>query len=226
MRMVFVGAGQTSVMTAEVLIKRGHEVVIIEKEKEKIEELAKDLDCGFLHGDGSKPAILKEANPEGTDILFCLTGNDQVNIIASLVGRSMGFQRVVTKISDTELEHICAELGLTDTIVPTRTISRFLADMAAGLDVFELSTMIKGGARIFSFVARGEHEVTVDELELPRNARVICLYRDEKFLIAEGGSKLRKGDEVVVLTQSENLTELRDRFSPKPKSENEEKNAS
>ena len=61
-------------------------------------------------------------------MLFALTDNDQANILASLVGRSLGFKRVVTKIQDAELEHICKELGLEDIIVPSRTIGRFLAE--------------------------------------------------------------------------------------------------
>jgi trk system potassium uptake protein TrkA len=56
------------------------------------------MDCSFLQGDGSQPDILREVNPEQTDFLFCLTDSDQANVIASLVGRSLGFNRVVTSI--------------------------------------------------------------------------------------------------------------------------------
>ncbi len=129
MRAVFVGASSLSLMTANLLLKRGHEVVIIERNKEYIAELSETLDCGYLHGDGDKPALLKEADPDNTDVLFCLTGDDRSNILASLVGRSLGFKRVVTRIEDPELEHICLELGLEDTIIPARTIGRFLADI-------------------------------------------------------------------------------------------------
>lgn len=217
MRVAFVGASKLAVMTARILLKRGHEVVIIEKDKARIDELSEELDCGFLHGDGSRPAILKEVGPKETDMLFGLTGNDQANIIASLVGRSMGFARVVTRIEDPELEHICTELGLTDNIVPTRTTSRFLADMAAGLDPLELSTMIKGEARFFSFVVGEAEEGPVEKLELPEKARLICYYRDGNFNLADSDTKIQKGDEAVVLTHSGNLAELRERFSPKKK---------
>lgn len=219
MRVAFVGASQLSVMTARVLLKRGHDVVIIEKDKARIDELSDELDCGFLHGDGSRPAILREVGPEETEILFCLTGNDHANIIASLVGRTMGFARVVTKIEYPELEHICTELGLTDTIIPTRTISRFLADMAAGLDILELSTMIKGEARFFSFVVGEDEEGPVEKLGLPDGARVVCSYRDGDFNFADPDTKLQKGDEAVVLTRSRNLAALRERFAPKRKTE-------
>ena len=130
------------------------------------------LDAGFLHGDGTKPAVLREIDPDGTDFLFCLTGNDQTNIIASLVGRSLGFARVVTKVDDEELEHICIELGLTDTIIPDLTIGRYLADIVEGQDIMELALMIKGDARIFSFVAGADDEGPISALGLPELAQV------------------------------------------------------
>jgi trk system potassium uptake protein TrkA len=131
MRAVFIGAGSLAVVTAKLMRERGEEVVIIEQDKDRIDALAEQIDCGFLHGDGSKPAMLREADPEHTDVLFALTGNDQANILASLVGRSLGFKRVVTKIDDFEFEHICRELGLEDVIVPSRTVGRFLAERYA-----------------------------------------------------------------------------------------------
>ena len=86
MRVVFVGASSLAVVTAKLMRERGDEVVIIEHDKDHIDALPEELDCGFLHGDGSEPAILREADPNGTDVLFALTDNDQANILASLVG--------------------------------------------------------------------------------------------------------------------------------------------
>jgi len=214
MRVAFVGAGEITVKTAEILIDRGHKVVIIERDKSRIDELSDSLDCSFLHGDGSSPAVLKEVDPEGTDVLFCLTDKDQDNIIASLVGRSLGFLRLVTRVVNPEYESICLELGLTDTIVPSRTTSRFLADMVEGVDILELSTVLRGEARFFTFSAREEDAGPVSELDLPRHARVICLYRDGEFLLTDGDSRLAEGDDVVILTHSENLAALRERWEP------------
>ncbi len=216
MRAVFIGAGSLTVMTASLLLKRGHEVVIIERDKERSESLTQELDCGVLLGDGSKPALLREADPGGTDVLYCLTGNDQTNILASLVGRSLGFARVVTRIKDREFEHICIELGLEDTIIPARTIGRYLADLFEGRDPLELSTLIRDEARSFSFVAREEDADTVAALALPELSRVICLYRDDKFILPDADTRLKAGDEVVVLTHRKHLEELAQRWTPRP----------
>ena len=152
MRIAFIGAGPATVMTAKVLIQENHEVIIIESNRDKIDRLSQELDCSFLHGDGGKPAVLLEVGPEQTDMLFCLSDNDQANLIAGLVGRSLGFTRVVTSIEDPDFEEICREVGLEETIVPARMISRHLQNMVQGLDSVELSTVLKDEARFFTFV--------------------------------------------------------------------------
>jgi trk system potassium uptake protein TrkA len=212
MRAVFIGTTSLTLATARLLLKRGHEVVLIEQEKARIETLSEEIDCGFLHGDGSKPAILREADPAATNFLFCLTGNDQTNIIASLVGRSLGFDRVITRIEDPAFEHICIELGLKDTIIPTSTIARYLADMFRGMDLMELSGSIKGEARVFSFVIHPEDALTVAELNLPEETRPICAYRDDKFMLVDPETKLKENDEMVLITHSRHQAELYERW--------------
>ncbi|HRP24786.1 MAG TPA: TrkA family potassium uptake protein [Thauera sp.] len=214
MRAVFVGASTLAVTTARRLLAGGHEVVIVDNDRERIDALSAELDCGFLHGDGSKPALLREADPQSTDWLFCLTGNDQTNILSSLVGRSLGFRRVVTKIEDSEFEHLCLELGLEDIIIPTRTIGRYLFDMFEGRDHMEIIALIKGEARAFSFVARAEDEKPIAELGLPEGSRVMFFYRDERFTLPEPDSMLKRGDEVMIVTHSRNLEALRARWRP------------
>ncbi|MDD5365535.1 MAG: TrkA family potassium uptake protein [Gallionellaceae bacterium] len=216
MRAVFIGAGAVAVMCARILLKRGHEVVIIERSKERIDRLAEELDCGFIHGDGGTPAILREGDPDKTDFLFCLTSNDQTNIIASLVGRSLGFARVVTKIENPEFDHICIELGLEDTIVPSRTIGRYLADMFIGSDPLDLSALVKDEARVFSFIVRQEDAGSLDDLDLPEQSRVICYYRDGRFRLPGDDGKLQAGDEVVLISHSRNLPALKARWAPHP----------
>ncbi|MFO7594538.1 MAG: TrkA family potassium uptake protein [Pseudomonadota bacterium] len=215
MRAVLIGAGSLGIMTARLLLRHRHEVVLIDTDKELLDAISSEMDCGCLCGDGSKPALLREADPEHTARLFCLTDNDQTNILASLVGRSMGFPHVVTRIEDPEYEHICIELGLENPIIPARTIGRYLADLFEGRDPLELSTMIRDEARVFSFVAHDEDDLTrIEDLQLPDDIRVICIYRNGSLLIPNGKDKLVDGDEVVLISHSKNLDKLKERWKP------------
>jgi trk system potassium uptake protein TrkA len=218
MRIVFVGASAMTLMAARMICGHGHEVVVIDRDAARLETLGEQLDCGKIQGDGTRPLVLKEADPSGTDMLFCLTGSDQANIIASLVGRSLGYQRVVTRIDDPDFEHICVELGLEDTIIPARMIGRFLSDMVAGRDPLELSAMIKDEAAIFSFVARDEDQGPLSDLQLPQDTRPICTYRDGRFQPVAEDSGLKSGDEVVLITRRSLLPELHEQRSASPSS--------
>ena len=215
MRIVFSGASPLTIITAKTLIKQGHEVIIVEVNKEKIDQFSCELDCSFLQGDSTRPAILSQVDPKNSDILFCLTNSDQINIITSLLGRLMGFKRVITSIEDTDLVQLCRELGLEDTIIPVWTMSRHLDNMVRGLDNINLSTLLKEDTRFFTFTAGEEDAIRVSELGLPKDARVVFYYRDNKFHFADKATKLRKGDEIVILTYSKNLPDFNERWYPK-----------
>jgi trk system potassium uptake protein TrkA len=218
MRVVIVGAGALGARAAQLLARRGYDVVVIEIDPEVARRLSESLDCGVIQGDGTRPAVLAEADPSHVDALLTLTSNAQTNLIAGLVGRSAGVPRVITRIDDEEFEHVTLELGLTDTIIPARTIGRYLADVVEGHDILELTSAIKGDARVFLFVARDEDEGTIAELGLPDDARVSHLYRDQDFLLADPELRLRKGDEVVIVCHRKHLEALRSRWAPSPAS--------
>jgi trk system potassium uptake protein TrkA len=212
MRVVFVGASSLALTAARLLVERGHEVVFVDLLREKLDALSDVLDVGLLHGDGTRPDVLREADPKATHVLFCLTPSDQVNLIASLVGRTLGFPRIVTRIEDDEFEHVAIQLGLEDTVVPARAMGRYLADLVEGANVLELTAALKGDARVFLFVAREEDEGSVEQLGLPKTARVTHLYRGGRFLLADADTGLEAGDEVVVLTDRDTIDRLAERF--------------
>lgn len=126
MRIVLIGINHLTIEAARQFLKRGDEVVIIDGDRQRLEDYGSDIDVAFIEGDGSRPHILRQADPRRADVLYALTGDDQDNILAALVGRSLGAPRVVPKIDDPEFRPVCLELGLTETINPDVTIARAL----------------------------------------------------------------------------------------------------
>ncbi len=212
MKVVVIGATPLARATTEILLRRRHDVIIVERDRAKIGDLEEELDCGFIHGDGSKPAILREAGPQQDDVLLCLTDDDQDNLLAALVGRSLGFGRVIPKIADAEYEPISAELGLNDTIIPDQATARTLSDVIEGQHLLDLSTLIRGDVRFVSFFVDDTTAGPVRDLELPSRTRPICVYRDNDFCIPDDGFGLRRGDEVILITHAKHVATLRDRW--------------
>jgi trk system potassium uptake protein TrkA len=211
MRIAFIGATPITVMAARRLLADDHEVVIVDSDEERLEMLAEEIDCGLVHGDGSHPAVLKDLSPEHTDILVCFTDSDQTNIIASLVGKSLKFVRVITQIEDPVFQHVCAELGLQEVICSARQVAEGLRDMILGYDT-DLSLMLEAGLRVATFHVGATDAGPLEELELPKDTRVIALIRDDVAKITEADTKIEADDFIVVLTHEDALEELEERF--------------
>jgi trk system potassium uptake protein TrkA len=93
------------------------------------------------------------------------------------------------------------------------TIGRYLADTAEGQNFIELSDILRGDARLFSFRVQDAEAGPCEALSLPDAARVICIYGDGVDLrFADPGAELAVGDEVVILARARTLPELRERF--------------
>lgn len=212
MRVVLVGVSPLAVMAARELLARRHEVVLIENDAEKLERLGDELDCGIVRGEGSRPETLEKVGPAKTDFLFCLSGSDEVNILAALVGRALGFQRVVAKIDDPSLQPICTSLDLQETIVPDREVAQGLCDMVAGVEHADLSAAVREGLRFFSLSVGDDGWKHVGDVELPKGCRVIARSRGDRSVLADAETPLEPGDELVLLLEERLLPEIQKRF--------------
>lgn len=221
MRFVLIGSNALTLATARMLLEEGGEVVLIERDKERIAELSEQFDCGFLHGDGGEPEVLEQADPHTTSALFSLLDNEQTNIIVALVARSLKFRRVIPLISESVFERICTELGLEDTVAPNRAVARHLVSSIKGEMSLELSSSIHADAQLYSFIVTEEDACALSEFDLPKGARIICLYRNGKLVLPEETDKLRAEDEVILITRTDRLPELKKRLE-RPAAEAEE----
>lgn len=213
MRIVFNGATPQVVESARSLLAKGHEVVIVDVEEERLKELEEmDLDCGLVHGDGSRPAVLTELGPGNTDFLFCMTGSDQDNILTALAGKRLGFDRVVAMIEDSGFGELCAELGLDDVVVPSQETANAVADRVAGIESVDLAPLMKTGIRFFSFAARKSEQGTVADLDLPNGAKALAVTRDSEAELAEDETRIREHDTVYLVCTQDQVEELRERF--------------
>jgi trk system potassium uptake protein TrkA len=216
MRTAFIGSNSLTVTTAELLLADGHEVVIVERDRNRIDALAERLDAGFVYGDGTAPDVLRDVEPENTDVLFCLLESDQTNILAALIGRSLGFDRVVPRVNERQFQHISDELGLDDAVLPNKAVASHLRNLLEGEKSLELSSVIRDDAAVFSFVAGDDDAGPIEELGLPERTRVVCVYRKERFRLPDETRRVKPGDEVILISTREELDELSRRWSTAP----------
>ena len=210
MRIVIVGASRFGVATARQLIDDNHEVVLIDKNREKLNSLAEDLDCGMLHGDGSLPTVQRDAFGDHADALVLLTNADDVNIMAALVGRSVGFDRVVPQIVRAELVSVCEELGLDDLITPHATLARSIQRMLEDRSDAALELRFRNGLTLRGYPIGSRFDGgTVGDLDLPEQSRVLGLIRgDEDEKLTRADTVLQKGDQLIIVAEDDCIKAL------------------
>jgi trk system potassium uptake protein TrkA len=209
MRIVIVGASRFGVATAEQLIDTGHQVVLIDTDRDKLDEVAEDLDVGLLHGDGSLPTIQREAFGDHADALILLTNTDDVNIMAAVVGRSVGFERVVPQIVRSELVAVCEELGLEDLVTPHQTLARSLLRMIEDHSDAALELRFRDGLTVRGYtIGPRLAGKKIGDLDLPDRCRVMGVAGDDRERLGYEDTELAEGNRLIVVAEDEIIDDV------------------
>jgi trk system potassium uptake protein len=213
MHIVILGASRFGEAIAATLIDEGHEVVIIDRSREKLEELAERLDCGMLEGDGTIPSTLREAWRDEEDVFVAMTNASEDNILAALVARSIGFGRVIPQILSSELLNVCDELDLKDVINPHATVARDFAEALQDRAELDHDTALSGALALkrVHVPARLAGE-SYGALDLPDDMRGVALIRNEEERLLSDDLELEEGDHILFVLPRDDLDDLGRRF--------------
>ncbi|WP_299658378.1 TrkA family potassium uptake protein [uncultured Tateyamaria sp.] len=214
MRIVIVGGSKFGVATAEQMIDKGHEVVLIDQDRAKLERLSEQLDCGMIEGDGSSPSLLREAYGSDKDVLIALTNASDDNILTALVARSVGYSRVIPQIISPELLEVCAELGLDDTITPHATVARSLCRaLEEDTEVTE-ELNLSGALRLKRVeVPEAMTNQTLNDIAIPDSARAVAVIDGDDEQLPTPDATLTPGMHVLFVVAADDVSALEGCFS-------------
>jgi trk system potassium uptake protein TrkA len=209
MRVIVVGASSLGLHLVEKLIKHKNEVILIEREEKKAENLAESLDCTVINAEGTRPAILEKAGITETDAIIACTDHDQDNIIIGLIARDYNVPTVILRIDDEQFCTVAKKIGFYHVIDPPQIASMIICDSLRGVDTIELSSLVRGDVRFISrLVTDTMQGKPLFELTLPPRSRFIGLYRENEFFLAEEDPVLKEGDEIIIVTREEYIKEV------------------
>ena len=202
---VILGGGIVGFSLAESLEKRTENdrlsVKIIEINRERAREIARSLsDTTVLYGDALDPILLEEAGVDKAKEVIAVTHDDKVNILASLMARRLGAQRIVALVNRPELASLSQDAEHINTILApqTITISSILRHVRQGRvqSVHSLSfcEIIEADAIESSRIVGAGIKDTV----LLDGMLIAALLRDNEVIIPHDKTKVRIGDRVIL----------------------------
>lgn len=100
MNVIIVGAGKVGSYLTSKLSDEGHNILVIEKNKDVLERLLASNDVMGILGDGRDLAVLDEANVDECDSFIAMTFNDDVNLISSMIAKKKGAKSTIVRLRD------------------------------------------------------------------------------------------------------------------------------
>ena len=214
MFVIVAGGGKVGSNVARALLKRGHEVTLVEQRADRYERLEQEFEHQVQVGDATELFVLERAGiGRPADIVIAVTGDDEDNlVIGQLAKEKYGVERVIARVNDPRNQSLFDLLGIQQTVsalqmvlglieheVPEHELVHLLELRKEGLEIVEVE--IKPGSS-----AEGKR---VEELRLPESTRLISVMREGKAEIAVGSTELRAGDQVLAILEPGRESELK-----------------
>ncbi len=229
MFVVIMGAGRVGFLVAKMLEEEGHDVTIIEMDKERAKELSLLINGLVIEGDATDPKTLEEANIKQADAFAALTGKDDANLLACILAKHLNPKiKTSLRISNPQNRRIFEEVTdlkrYFDFVISPEEIAAEYISRNIVTPGFDRVLFPKEGAEIVRFNINGDSEIAgklVKDLKLPRDALMVAVYDDKgNLLIPSGDTKLPEKGQVIIFAKNSVLDDVK-RLLEKKKPNNE-----
>jgi trk system potassium uptake protein TrkA len=212
MRVAIAGAGNVGSFIAQDLRKDGHEVLLIEQNLDLVNRLRDTIDVEWFAGDACEVSNLYAAGVEGVDVMVAATGDDEDNLVVSLLAKQeFAVPRVVARVNHPKNHWLFNESWGVDVAVSTPHLLSSLVEEAVSVgSLVRLLTFEGGGARLVEVTLSPNSPAVgkiVQELGVPRDASLVAVVRDGHVVVPRGDTMLLSGDEVLALLVSNEAEE-------------------
>lgn len=208
MRVVIVGVGEIGQQLAESLARRkGNELVLVDIDENRCDQLAGNLDALVIQGEGSDPAILKKAQITEADALVATTGSDAINTVIAMLGHRFQVQKIIVKLGGAGLRSALQEIGVSKIIAPKFSAASEIISTLYGFDLVNFSVVASGGLQLAQLEVGKAAKKRAKELDFPDGAHLTAVLREERMLLPRGDLKLEEGDELILIFESEDVLE-------------------
>jgi trk system potassium uptake protein len=207
MRVVIAGGGSVGIAIATDLRDNGHDVLILEANKDHAEALRTSLPgIDVLAADACEVDSLQRAGLREVEVVVAATGDDEDNLVISWLSKQeFAVPRVISRVNNTKNAWLFNESWGVDVSVSTPQLLTALVEEAVTVgSLVRLMQLDRSGAALVEITLDSdapalEGDRTVADLQLPADAQIVAIVRDEKVLIPRDDTRLSEGDHVVIL---------------------------
>jgi trk system potassium uptake protein len=214
MRVAIAGAGNVGLFIANDLLATGHDVQLIEQNPVVVERAVAAEGVEWFVADACEVSSLKEAGLERCDVVVAATGDDEDNLVISLLAKQeFAVPRVIARVNHPKNEWLFNENWGVDLSVSTPHLITALVEEAVSVGrLVRILQFERGQARLVE-VTLAEDAPVVDralkDVNVPRDVTVVAVVRGEHVVMPRGDTVFEAGDEVLAMVTPDSEENVR-----------------
>jgi trk system potassium uptake protein TrkA len=219
-RVIIIGAGQVGSSIAADL-DNTHEVIVVERDPAKVEELNYSLDVLAIQGDGTAVSTLEEAGIDRAGMVIASTDNDETNIVACSTAKAISDAFTIARIKNTEYlrtwERSEKAFGI-DFMVCTNLLTAESIVRVVGLPAArDVDPFAGGQVQMAEFEISDDSPIanqTIREADRFDSLTFAAILRDGTIEIPRGETVIRPDDRVVVIGSPKSVQDFAQTIAP------------
>ncbi|MGI6588124.1 MAG: Trk system potassium transporter TrkA [Peptococcia bacterium] len=210
-RVMILGGNYASYQLARILESKRYAVKIIENDYNKCVEIAKKLDNTMvLYGDATDINFLTNEGTGDADVFVCLTDDDKLNLLVSLIVKNLGVKRTIAQVGRSDYIALMENVGIDVGISPrTLTANKILRFIHKGHDIISVTLLSNENAEMTELLISKDSPVAhkkLKDLNFPVGSLLGSIYRKNQVIIPKGEDVLKPGDSVTIFALPEVAT--------------------
>jgi len=204
MKVIIIGGGKVVYFLTKSFLSKGHQVLIVNKNKADCEWFAKRIKPTVICGDGSDQRSQEEAGAGEADCFIAITPTDEDNLIAcQIADRIFGVPRVLAFVNNPENVDIFKRLGIRMALSAVEIVSNIIEEKIEFEEITNLIPLDEGRINVTEVMLTGKSSVlskSLKDINFPKGALLACIIRNDAPIIPRGLTTLEKGDKLVLIT--------------------------
>lgn len=212
MNIVIAGAGAVGTHLAKMLSRQEHNILLIDSDQEKIENLESQLDIMSVVGSCTSIGALKDAEVGKCDLYIAVNPLEDQNINSAILAKKLGAKRTIARVNNSEyLESENAEylksIGIDTLIYPERLAAEEIVASLKQIGSRQLHEFSDGrlqliGIKLWDSALILNHTLAkMGEIYGADQFRLVAIKRENKTIIPRGNETLKYGDLIFVVTK-------------------------
>lgn len=211
-RVIIVGAGQTGTILATALEQSKIHAKIIDKDNDICLKLAEKLEkVMVINGDGSDKNLLQEVNIEDVDLVVVITGDEEKNVLISLLATGLGAKRTITRISNLSYIPFVSAIGINTVVSPRLSAVRAILQYIRRGKIISVTPLKGEYAEAIEAEALDTSDIVnipLSKVKFPKGAIVGAIVRGEQIIIPRGDSIIKPKDRLIIFALQQVVPKL------------------